>query len=414
VHENAGNEDSKIGFRTVLKNRYFFALWAGQLVSTMGDRFNYMALLALILYKLGGSAADVGKLLIFATIPTVVFSPIAGVFVDRVDRRKLMIIADIARGLLVLAIPFTTALYQIYILTFFISCLSRFFHPARTSIIPMLLEKKQLLAANSIIQSTQLFSVIVGPAFGAGLVALIGYRLVFFVDSATFFVSALALFTITLKKMETEGRTSVKEIFHGMAEGFRYIKSSRPVLFIVGIWFGIMLAFGGVNVLYVVFVKEVLGLGIEGIGLLETVSGVGMFLGAAAVGYLGRKLSHYSMILGGMFVLGSFLSLLALFPLLPISFIAMFIIGLSVSFIQVPTYTRLQILLPETITGRIFSNLSAMIDTCSLISIGIESYFAEIIGVRMVLLAAGIFTVAWNLVAIFVHHRIGEEEIEAS
>jgi hypothetical protein len=139
-----------------------------------------------------------------------------------------------------------------------------------------------------------------------------------------------------------------------------------------------------------------------------------MFLGAAAVGYVGRKLSHYSMILGGMFVLGSFLSLLALFPLVSVSFIAMFIIGLSVSFIQVPTYTRLQILLPETITGRIFSNLSAMIDTCSLVSIGIESYFAEIIGVRMVLLAAGIFTVAWNLVAVLVHHKIGEEEIEAS
>jgi len=120
------------------------------------------------------------------------------------------------------------------------------------------------------------------------------------------------------------------------------------------------------------------------------------------------------MILGGMFVLGSFLSLLALFPLVSVSFIAMFIIGLSVSFIQVPTYTRLQILLPETITGRIFSNLSAMIDTCSLVSIGIESYFAEIIGVRMVLLAAGIFTVAWNLVAVLVHHKIGEEEIEAS
>ncbi|MBU7030991.1 MAG: MFS transporter, partial [Theionarchaea archaeon] len=386
----------------------FCFLWIGQLVSTLGDRFNYMALLALILYKLGGSAFDVGKLMIFATIPTILFSPIAGVYVDRVDRRKLMIGADILRGILVLAIPFTTGLYQIYILTFFISLLSRFFFPARTSLIPMLLKKELLLPANSIIQSTQLFSTIVGPAIGAGVVAFIGYRLVFFIDSASFFVSAFTILLIHVRKLESPGGTTLNEVYHSMVEGFRYIRNSRPVLFIVLIWFGIMLAFGGVNVLYVVFVKEVLGLTIEGIGFLETTSGVGMFLGAAMVGYVGRKIAHYSMILGGMFVLGSLLSIMALFPLVPVSFLSMFVIGLAVSFIQVPTYTKLQILLPEEITGRIFSNLSALIDTCSLISIAVLSYGAEIIGVRWVLLVAGLFTVAWNCVAVVFYQRMKE------
>jgi MFS family permease len=411
VHENNQNEESKIGYLDVLRNKNFFALWAGQLVSTLGDRFNYMALLALILYKLGGSAFDVGKLMIFATIPTIIFSPIAGVYVDRVDRRKLMIGADILRGILVLAIPFTTDLYQIYILTFFISLLSRFFFPARTSIIPMILKKELLLPANSIIQSTQLFSTIVGPAIGAGVVAFIGYKLVFFIDSATFFVSAFTILLIRIRKLESSGGTSLKEVYHGMVEGFRYIRNSRPVLFIVLIWFGIMLAFGGVNVLYVVFVKEVLGLTIRGIGFLETTNGVGMFLGAALVGYMGRKVAHYNMILGGMFVLGSLLSLMALFPLVPVSFLSMFVIGLAVSFIQVPTYTKLQILLPEDITGRIFSNLSALIDTCSLISIGVLSFGAEIIGVRWVLLIAGLFTVAWNCGAVIFYKRMKEADL---
>lgn len=411
MHENNQNEESKIGYLDVLRNKNFFALWAGQLVSTLGDRFNYMALLALILYKLGGSAFDVGKLMIFATIPTIIFSPIAGVYVDRVDRRKLMIGADILRGILVLAIPFTTDLYQIYILTFFISLLSRFFFPARTSIIPMILKKELLLPANSIIQSTQLFSTIVGPAIGAGVVAFIGYKLVFFIDSATFFVSAFTILLIRIRKLESSGGTSLKEVYHGMVEGFRYIRNSRPVLFIVLIWFGIMLAFGGVNVLYVVFVKEVLGLTIRGIGFLETTNGVGMFLGAALVGYMGRKVAHYNMILGGMFVLGSLLSLMALFPLVPVSFLSMFVIGLAVSFIQVPTYTKLQILLPEDITGRIFSNLSALIDTCSLISIGVLSFGAEIIGVRWVLLIAGLFTVAWNCGAVIFYKRMKEADL---
>lgn len=412
MHEDEGSEDTGIGYRDILANRNFLALWAGQLISTIGDRFNYMALLALVLYKLGGSATDVGKIMIAAVIPTIVFSPVAGVYVDRVNRKNLMIVADILRGALVLIIPFTTGLNQIYVLTFFISLLSRFFVPARTSIIPMLLEKKQLLSANSLIQSTQLFATIVGPALGAGLVALIGYKLVFFFDSFSFFVSALAVFTIYLRPSQPSGGTSLRKVLHGMTEGFRYIKGSRPVLFIVSIWFGIMLAFGGVNVLYVVFVKEVLKLTIEGIGMLETVNGVGMFLGAALVGYVGRKLTHYNMILGGMFVLGAFLSFMALFPVVPVSFVAMFIIGISVSFIQVPTYTRLQILLPETITGRIFSNLSAMIDTCSLISIAVESYFADIIGVRTVLLFAGVFTVAWNVVALVMYRRIRGEDVE--
>ncbi|MBU7042695.1 MAG: MFS transporter [Theionarchaea archaeon] len=411
MHENNENKEFKIGYIDVLRNRNFFALWIGQLVSTLGDRFNYMALLALILYKMEGSALDVGKLMIFATIPTILFSPIAGVYVDRFDRRKLMIGADIVRATLVIAIPFTTHIYQIYILTFFISLLSRFFFPARTSILPMLLEKKLLLPANSIIQSTQLFSTIVGPAFGAGLVALIGYRIVFFVDSATFLVSAFTIFLIRMRTVQAPGGTSLRDVYHSMVEGFSYIRHSRPVLFIVGVWFGIMLAFGGVNVLYVVFVKDVLGLSIKGIGVLETINGVGMFLGATLVGYVGRKIAHYNLILGGMFVLGVFLSIMALFPVVPISAFSMFIIGLAVSFIQVPTYTKLQIMLPEAITGRIFSNLSALIDTCSLVSIAVLSYGAEIIGVRWVLLIAGIFTVLWNFVAAIFYTRMKEDDL---
>jgi MFS family permease len=411
VHEDTEEKEFKIGYIDVLRNRNFFALWIGQLISTLGDRFNYMALLALILYKLEGSAFDVGKLMIFATIPTIVFSPLAGVYVDRFDRRKLMICADILRGILVIAIPFTTDLYQIYILTFFISLLSRFFFPARTSMIPMLLEKKLLLPANSIIQSTQLFSTIVGPAIGAAVVAFIGYKIVFFLDSATFFMSAFTIFLIRVKALDSTGGTTLRDVYHSMVEGFSYIRHSRPVLFIVGVWFGIMLAFGGVNVLYVVFVKEVLGLTIKGIGLLETINGVGMFLGATVVGYVGRKITHYNLILGGMFVLGVFLSLMALFPVVPVSALSMFIIGLAVSFIQVPTYTKLQILLPEAITGRIFSNLSALIDTCSLISIGVLSYGAEVIGVRWVLLIAGLFTVTWNFGAVVFYNRMKEDDL---
>lgn len=102
----------------VLRIRNFFYLWCGQVVSNLGDRFSYLALVFLIMWEWGGSALDVGFLMIFVSVPALLFGPIAGVFVDRWDRRRVMIVADILRGSLIFSLIFATKLFQACLVVF--------------------------------------------------------------------------------------------------------------------------------------------------------------------------------------------------------------------------------------------------------------------------------------------------------
>ena len=145
-------------FTEVLKNRNFFFLWAGQIISQLGDRLDQMALIAFVYLRAPGSTMQIAKILSFTIIPVFLIGPIAGVYVDRWDRRRTMCVCDILRALLVFTIPFflfySRNIVPIYIIIFIVFSIGRFFVPAKLAIIPDLVEKKELLLANSLVNTT--------------------------------------------------------------------------------------------------------------------------------------------------------------------------------------------------------------------------------------------------------------------
>jgi MFS family permease len=149
-------------------------LWLAQLISQFGDRINQMALIGLIAERSPGSTMDLAKLLSFTIIPVFIVGPIAGVYVDRWDNRKTLFLCDIARGVLVMLIPmifiFWESLIPIYIIIFLVFCFSRFYVPAKMSILPDLVEKEHLVMANSLITTTGMLAFVFGCAFGGFLV----------------------------------------------------------------------------------------------------------------------------------------------------------------------------------------------------------------------------------------------------
>src|SRR3989338_11070346 len=127
------------------KNGHFMRLWWAQLISQFGDRIHQMALIGLIAERTPGSALGLAKLMAFTIIPVFIVGPIAGVYVDRWDRRTTLFVCDFIRGLLVLSIPFAfihrESMVPIYIVVFLVFCLSRFYVPAKLSIIPELVKE---------------------------------------------------------------------------------------------------------------------------------------------------------------------------------------------------------------------------------------------------------------------------------
>src|SRR5262245_50329003 len=166
-------------FKSV-QNRDFLLLWWAQVISQFGDRINQMALIGLVAGRTPGSAMELAKLLTFTIIPVFIVGPIAGVYVDRWDRRTTLFVCDFLRGLLVLSIPLVfmgkVSIIPIYFVVFLAFCLSRFYVPAKMSIIPELVEAKDILIANSMVSVTGMIAFVLGCATGGFIVEKFGSR----------------------------------------------------------------------------------------------------------------------------------------------------------------------------------------------------------------------------------------------
>ena len=201
ITEEMDVQDNPTGFKAVLAHRDFSLLWSGQLVSNIGTAIASLALM-FYAFDLTGSAMAMAILAIAQTLPVVAFAGPIGVYIDRWNRKKIMVASDVVRAITILLIPLTVyfptflpTIYWVYILTFLYATANAWFFPARSASIPNLVEGDELVAANSLSQMTFQVVQLVVPPVGGILVALLApdYFLAFAINSTAFIFSAVAL-----------------------------------------------------------------------------------------------------------------------------------------------------------------------------------------------------------------------------
>ena len=193
----------------VFRNRNFSLLWTGQLVETIGNSLTSIAA-SIYVYRQTGSALSVGLMLMATAAPSLLVGLFAGVFVDRYDRRKIMIAADILRAILVALIPVLVPLSVVwlYVIVMLVSAISQFFDPAHESILPEVASDEELAAANSLIAISSFGSTAVGFA-AAGLIAsAASLDWAFYINAITFLFSAICVYLIRIQPIEAEEGTS--------------------------------------------------------------------------------------------------------------------------------------------------------------------------------------------------------------
>ena len=221
---------------SILKNRNFLLLWAGQTISLIGDNLYYLALMWWVLEKTGSTAA-MATVAICSAIPSVILGPIAGTYADRIDRKKLLISMDFGRAILI-ATPAVLLwlgalqVWHIFIIAILLSTMSTFFNPTLSAFIPQIVKTENLTRANSLTQLSFSFSGILGPSLAGVLVAFIGTPSVMMLDAMSFFVSGTAILLILVKKVEVIA-SEKRKFLHELKEGFVYIKSVQFVLSMV-------------------------------------------------------------------------------------------------------------------------------------------------------------------------------------
>ncbi|MGD9099587.1 MAG: MFS transporter, partial [Anaerolineae bacterium] len=215
----------------LMSNRNYFALWLGQLLSQVGDRFRFVAVLFIVNNLTSGDPLAITVLTMTVAIPQFIFGLLGGAVSDRVDRKTVMIVSDVLRGLLVLPVLLVNTsdrLWIIYVCSIGMEIISVFFYPARNAVLPNIIGQGQLMVANALMQGSYIVALIIGSALAGFLTGLIGTDFAIIFDSATFFFSVVAIAFMTVPPLAAAlngERPTVKGLWGDIKDGLRFIWS---------------------------------------------------------------------------------------------------------------------------------------------------------------------------------------------
>lgn len=384
----------------IFRNRYFTYLWTGQLISTIGDALTSLAA-GIFVYQITNSVLSVGLILMASAAPTLVFGLIAGVIVDRYDRKTIMIVSSLARAALVGLIPVLVLngddIIWLYVLVLASASVQQFFDPANDSVLPEVATDEELGAANSLMAIAQFGSTAIGFALAGLITAQFNIAIAFWLDSATFVISAALIFLVKIKPLVVEELTTVREVIRNLGFGAKFIMSVPILRSMVLLRVPVMLIFGLQNVLLLPFAFKVLHAGEFEYGLQEGLTSVGFVVGSLLMAHYADRLRE------GSWLVLSFLGMGMLGVLYALSsniWIAIGLIGLSGA-LNAPSFVAGRLInqryTPREMRGRVFSTGYVIRDVIYLIGMALAG-LADIIDVQLLFLVSSIALVVTALV----------------
>lgn len=373
-------------YTTLLRNNVNYRnLWFGAIVSQMGDWFNLIASAALVA-NITESGTALSYLFLARFLPQFFFSPFAGVFADRYDRRYVMIASDILRAVTVLCFLLVREREQIwlfYLLTVVQFALSSLFVPARSAVLAMIVDRKELITANALDSITWSTMLAFGAMLGGIATAVFGVAIAFVLDAATFFLSAWFIYKIATPNAALPNEGEEPRIAQGgwleFVDGLRYLKGEPIILGIALVKAGGSFVWGAINVLEVNYAEKIFPLevfpAIEGdvltLTIVYTLSGIGTGVGpillrrwlgdAPARLLLGVLISFILLFVG---ILG-----LSFAPTVLIFFIWTAIRTVGAGTLWVFSAAVLQMTVPNRVRGRVFAFEFAVLTLTQSISI---------------------------------------------
>src|SRR3989338_8712985 len=293
--------DLPTGFGAVFSNLGFLLLWLGQLTSQLADRI-YVYVLMIFVYQLTHSTLGVSLPLLGCGIPSVLVAPWAGIVADKLDRKWIMVVTDIVRGLLILLIIplIAKSVAMIFLVSLLIYSAAQFFAPAETSSIPELVDRKNLIIANSLFMITWMASSVVGFGLGAPLINLLAEKGTLVASAACYFVSAASILLLPLKPPKVMPNVK-SHVLGDLGVGFEFIRRNQVVRYSLYKLFVASTAIAALSLLAITYANDILMIGGRNFGYLIIAVGVGMLLGMWSL----EKIRHF--VNKGTIVVGSFL-----------------------------------------------------------------------------------------------------------
>jgi MFS family permease len=388
----AETAESRVTFRDVLKRTDFLHLWLAQAVSLIGDRLTQVALFIYILQLAEGSATAVGLFLASQSVPVIIFGPLAGVLVDRWDKRTTLVVCDLVRAAVIATVPLLGDERLVYAIGFLMAAVTTLFHPALQATVPELLGRRQeILVANSLLYSTKFFTDILGFTLAGTIVLVTGVKVAFLIDSATFVLSGLLILRIGRRFATVARKLDLAGVWEDLRAGIRH-HAENPVVLSLLISFTLgVLAMGGLNALLLVAVDRLLAVERFWYGYLLSVQGVTMFATAVAIGKWGQGVPKPYLILPGFLATGLCAVALSLTRSLELAFFIYAVIGVANSAFLIPSITWVQEVVPFEMRGRVMALRTTTLHLAAACSSVVAGRMADTVGVTPVMAGIGVF-----------------------
>ncbi|MGL5712051.1 MAG: MFS transporter [Paraclostridium sp.] len=404
-----------------LWNRNFLLLWQGQLVSVFGDALYSMALGLWVLQETG-STAIMGSIMALITIPRIILGPFAGVIVDRSNRKQLIILGDVIRGIGMLFIAFAAIngfleIWMVMLMGIIMGICSSFFNPSIQSVLPELVPKDELIKANSSYQMATTGADIIGQSIGGFLYTIIGAPIMFLINGLSYLFSALSEGFISIPKIEKKNiHITFKEDF---MEGIRFILGLKGLVRTLIMAFFINFLGGMIRVLIIPWFLSEPSLGMTKYGIFNGFQSIGLLMGTLILSFVTIKVKHkYKIYILSILTymtlrgLGAFINNF-------IFIVLFFTIGNTLMFtFNTIANSTIMLLTPSDKRGKVFATIGTLAMAISPIGNFVGGLLGEFVDARVVIMGStviGIIIICFIIihpeVKKFLNYDIEENEI---
>jgi DHA3 family macrolide efflux protein-like MFS transporter len=385
----------------VFKRRSFTLMWIADFISTIGSALTSLAA-SILIFRITGSALSVGLMLMATALPSLVVGLIAGVFVDRYDRRRIMIAANVTQAALVFLIPFLVPfnIVWLYVIVMLSSAVGQFFDPAHESVLPEIASDEELAAANSLIAISSFGSTAIGFAASGLIASQFPIEWAFYIDAITFIISAGCIYFIRVASLENQEETNVRTVIRNLRAGARFLFDSSILRSLFLVSAPVMASFGLWNSLLLPFAIRALNASEFEYGLQEGLTSVGFVLGSLLMARLADRIREGQWITLSFIGMGIIGALYAMSTTIPLAIALVMISG----FLNAPSAIGRRLVIQRNTTrevrGRVNSAFFVSRDIIFLLGMAAAG-LADLIDVRMMVLGSSVLLAAAGVLTFF-------------
>lgn len=387
---------------SVFRHRDFRLMWIGQLVSTAGTALTSLAASILVYQVTGGSALSVGLMMMATAAPSLLVGLFAGVIVDRYDRKRIMIVTELIRAVLVVLIPFLVpySIVWLYVIVAVTSAISQFYDPAHESVLPEVAPEEELAAANSLMAISSFGATAIGFAASGLLASAASIDWAFYLDGLSFVISALVIALITVKPLEDTEEASASMIIRNLKVGLRFLNDTPILRSLFLAYIPVLIAFGLTNSLLLPFADRALNATEFEYGLQEALTSIGFVIASLLMAKIFDRMREGQWIALGWMVMGVLGIVYSQVTSIPLAIFLVFVSGFMNAPAAIGGRLVLQRNTPREMRGRVNSAFFVSRDILFLIGMAAVG-LADFIDVRVLYFVSSVMVLLGGVVVLF-------------